>query len=165
MNPQSIRLAVAALALSGAGATAIVMHEGKVNRVYLDPVGIPTVCAGHTSTVTRADVGKVVSDETCERLLRLDVAHAERAVKRCVQVPVTQVQYDQLVDFTFNVGEGSFCGSTLVRKLNAGDCVGASKEFGRWVYASGQKLPGLVKRRAGNAAAFVTGCSTNGSTR
>ena len=152
------RVAVGVLAVSAAGTAGIVAHEGKVNRVYLDPVNIPTVCVGHTATVTRADVGRVFSDATCERLLRQDLKSAEAAVKGAVRVPVTQAQYDALVSFTFNVGGTAFQRSTLVRKLNAGDCWGAGREFDRWVNAQGQRLPGLVVRRADERAAFETGC-------
>jgi lysozyme len=154
----SRRVAVAVLAVSAAGTAGIVAHEGTVNRVYLDPINIPTVCVGHTKTVTRADLGKRFSDATCERLLREDLKDAEIAVKRAVRVPITQAQYDALVSFTFNVGGGALSQSTLVRKLNAGDCWAAAREFDRWVNAGGKPLPGLVTRRADERATFETGC-------
>lgn len=153
------RYVAAVLSLSAAGITGIALHEGSVNKVYLDPVGIPTACVGHTSTVTHADVGKYVPQSTCDYLLRKDAAVAERAVKRCVTVPVTQGQYDALVDLTFNIGGTNFCRSTLVRKHNAGDCVGATKEFIRWRFAKGKELPGLVSRRKHNAAAYGADCA------
>lgn len=153
-----LRLAVGALSLSAAGGAAILMNEGSVNRVYLDPVGVPTVCAGSTHGLTKADVGKPVSPEVCAARVRRDTAAAERAVKRCTTAPVTQEQYDALVDTAFNIGEGAYCSSTLVRKHNAGDCAGATREFGRWIYAKGKKLPGLVTRRERAAQAYASGC-------
>jgi lysozyme len=51
------------------------------------------------------------------------------------------------VSFAYNVGGGNYCGSTLVRKLNAGDTAGACNELTRWTRAKGIVLPGLVKRR------------------
>lgn len=154
----SHRVAVAAIAVSAAGSAGIIVHEGMINRVYLDPIGIPTVCAGHTKTVTRADLGKVFSPARCQELLRQDLHDAEQAVKRSVKVPITQAQYDALVSFTFNVGGGALHKSTLVRKLNAGDCWGAGAEFARWTMAGGKHLRGLEIRRADERAAFETGC-------
>jgi lysozyme len=153
-----LRYVVGALSLSTAGGAAILMNEGSVDHVYLDPVGIPTACAGSTEGLTRADVGTYMPPEVCAARIRKDTSTAERAVKRCTTAPVTQEQYDALVDTAFNIGAANFCGSTLIRKHNAGDCPGATKEFGRWVYAKGQRLPGLEKRRARAAAAYATGC-------
>lgn len=152
-----VRRWAAALTLSVAGSAAIVMHEGSIPSVYLDPVGIPTVCVGHTKTVTAADLGKDLS-HLCEQLLAEDSQDAQAAVRRAVTVPITQVQYDALVSFTFNVGEGNLRKSTLLRKLNAGACREAAAEFLKWVYARGKKLPGLVKRRAEESRLFETGC-------
>lgn len=153
-----VRWLAGALVLSAAGTTAIMHDEGKVNRVYLDPVGIPTVCVGHTSTVTRADVGKPYTDAQCAELLRSDTRVAQAAVGRLVKVPITQGQYDALVSFTFNVGESNLKNSTLLRKLNAGDCHGAASEFPRWNRARGQVLPGLTTRRANERARFEVDC-------
>ena len=53
-----------------------------------------------------------------------------------------------MLDWAFNVGAYAACNSTLVRKVNSGDRIGACNEYPRWVYAGNQILPGLVKRRA-----------------
>ncbi len=152
------RLAAAALSLSIAGAGALVAHEGMVKVAYKDPVGIVTVCAGHTAT---AKLGQVKTDAECAELLRKDVVHAEQAVKRLVKVPITQEQFDALASFVFNVGETSFAKSTLLKKINAQDCLGAGKEFDKWTYASGKQLPGLVKRRAAERKQWEKGCATS----
>jgi lysozyme len=154
------RVAAAVLALSASGAAGIVLHEGMVPVVYRDPVGIPTVCAGHTATVSQADVGKKYTPEMCAALLKQDAALAERAVKRCVTAPVTQRQYDALVSFTFNVGETAFCGSTLVKLHNQGRCQDAAAQFLRWTWAGGRQLPGLVTRRGYEAQEYRSACQT-----
>lgn len=151
------RVGVAALALSAAGAVAVVHHEGVRRTAYVDPVGVVTVCVGHTRT---AELGQTLTDAQCAELLRLDIREAEAAVKRLVRVPLTQNQFDSLVSFTFNVGAGNLAKSTLLRKLNAYDCRGAGAEFSRWIYAGGRVLPGLVVRRASERATFETGCAT-----
>lgn len=154
-----LRRIAATMAVSVAGLASITMEEGKVTRVYYDAVAIPTVCVGHTATVTRADIGKVFTDETCDQLLRSDTAHAVKGVGRCVLHPITQNQFDALVSFTFNVGTGALCSSTLVRKLNDGDCKGAAAEFSRWNKAKGRVLAGLTKRRAHERAKFEADCN------
>lgn len=158
MNITKVRALVGTLVLSVAGLAGITHDEGRVLKVYLDPVGIPTSCVGHTSTVTRADVGKVVTPAVCDDLLRRDTKVAVTAVQTSVKVPITQEQFDALVSFTFNVGAANLKSSTLLRRLNAGDCAGATAQFGRWNMARGKVLPGLVKRRAREAALFNQGC-------
>ncbi|RPA32103.1 lysozyme [Shewanella vesiculosa] len=151
------RLAAVALSLSALGAAGIVAHEGMRKVAYVDPVGIVTVCAGHTKS---AKLGQVKTAAECAELLKQDAADAGKSVKRLVKTPVTQRQYDALVSFVFNVGETSFAKSSLLRKINANDCWGAGKEFSRWTYAGGQQLPGLVKRRADERKEWESGCAT-----
>jgi lysozyme len=155
------RAMAAALTVSFGGAALIISHEGTESRVYLDPVGIPTVCTGHTATVSQKDVGKTFSSEVCANLLRQDLRVAEAAVKKCTTVPITQEQYDALVSFTFNVGGGAYCRSTLARRLNAGRCTAAGDQFLRWNKAGGKVLPGLTRRRAEERTLFMTGCKEN----
>lgn len=152
------KVAVAALTLSAAGTGALLRDEGSVNKVYLDVGGIPTVCVGHTATVKHTAVGTAFSDADCKALLKSDTAHAQAGVKAAVRVPVTQQQYDALVSFTFNVGNSALGTSTLVRKLNAGDCKGAAAEFPRWVLVQGKYSQGLANRRARERAAFEEHC-------
>ncbi|MBP8236036.1 MAG: lysozyme, partial [Rhizorhabdus sp.] len=52
------------------------------------------------------------------------------------------------MSFAYNVGVGALRGSTLLRKLNAGDFAGAAEQFLVWNKAGGKVLAGLVKRRA-----------------
>jgi lysozyme len=62
-------------------------------------------------------------------------------------------------DFTFNLGAGKLRASTLRRRLLAEDWEGAPHELRKWVFGGGKKLPGLVRRRAAEAAliALATG--------
>lgn len=149
------RLAVAALSISAAGLAFISQNEGREREAYRDPVGVWTVCDGHTKT---ARPGMVASDALCDKLLREDTAEAQAAVKRLVKVQVTQGQYDALVDFTFNKGAGNLASSTLLRKANAGDCWGAGAEFPKWVYAKGVRLRGLEVRAEKQRKMWEAGC-------
>jgi lysozyme len=137
------------------GIALIKSAEGLRLKAYPDPGtgGLPwTIGYGSTSGVTR---NMVITEAQAEQMLEEDLVRFERIVERAVRVPVNQGQFDALVSFTYNVGEGNFTKSTLLRKLNAGDAAGASEQFSRWVNAAGKVLPGLVKRRAAECAMFL----------
>lgn len=143
-----IRNKVIAAGFAGVIAIAapVVMYfEGKESHGYIDPVGIPTICYGHTGT---AKVGQVKTDAQCEALLQQDLQVALAGVNRLVKVDMPPERRAALVSFVYNVGAGQLASSTLLRKLNAGDAAGACAELSRWVYAGGKRLNGLVKRRA-----------------
>ena len=119
--------------------------EGFKADAYLCPAGVWTIGYGHTKGVKRGDT---CTPEEAETWLIQDIAEAEKAVNRLVTAPLTQNKFDALVDFVFNLGFDAFYGSTLRKKINVDPedptIVG---EFGRWIYANGQRLPGLVRRR------------------
>ena len=142
------------IAKIGATAVALVIpvvtyYEGKVNRTYVDPVGVLTSCYGHTGPELKP--GQTFTDEQCLAQLEADLAKHAIALD-CVRVPLTDGQKAAFLSFAFNVGNGAFCGSTLVRKANTGDMPGACAELSKWVYAGGKQLPGLVKRRSAERA-------------
>ncbi len=105
--------------------------------------GPPVPAAGMTITAGEADA-----------ILARDLSRFEAAVARLVTVPLSQGEFDALVSFAFNVGEGALGRSTLLKKLNAGDRAGAAAEFGRWNKAGGRVLAGLTRRRAEERAMF-----------
>jgi hypothetical protein len=73
-------------------------------------------------------------------------------VDRLVTVPLSQNQFDALVSFTFNVGEGALAKSTLLKKLNAGKYSEVPAELMKWTKGGGRELPGLVRRRRAECA-------------
>lgn len=151
MASTRVKVVASAASLVLSLAAGLVMHfEGYVPETYADPVGIPTICYGHTGPDVQ--MGQKLDRGSCERLLSGDLAVAYQAVQRCVHVPLKPYEAAAFTSFTYNVGASAFCGSTLVRKANAGDMAGACAELSRWVYADGEKLPGLVRRRAAERA-------------
>lgn len=144
------RSVVAALALSAAAFVGFLQHEGFRDTAYHATAeekarGINTYGFGTTEGVKPGD--KITVEAALVRALR-DSAKFEGAIKRCVTVPLHQHEYDAYVSLAYNIGEGAFCGSTLVRKLNAGDYAGACAEISRWDKQGGRVLRGLTKRRA-----------------
>ena len=135
---------IAALTLSAAGLVGITQYEGFRGTAYNDGAGTTTIGFGTTAGVKPGD--KV----TVERALVTALADANKhgeAIKKCIRVPMYQHEWDSMVSFSYNVGTNAFCNSTLVKRLNASDYVGACNELTRWVKAGGKVLPGLVKRR------------------
>lgn len=119
--------------------------EGLRLTAYLDFVGLWTIGYGHTGHDVHE--GMTITQEQADALLTQDVAWAAETVNRLVQVPLTQHEFDAVVDFVFNVGRKAFGNSTMLRKLNAGNYAGAADEFPKWCKAGGKVVAGLVSRR------------------
>lgn len=139
--------------INEAGLDLIKDFEGLRLDAYQDAVGIWTIGYGHTST---AYPGQRITTAQATALLRQDVANFEDAVTRAVRVPITENQFAALVSFTYNVGSGALNSSTLLRKLNAGDTLGAANEFLRWNRAGGRVLAGLTRRREAERSLFLS---------
>jgi lysozyme len=119
---------------------------------YLDSRGIWTIGWGHTGS--EVCKGLVWTQEQADAQLPKDEQIAIDAVNVLVKVPLTQGEFDALVDFVFNAGGGNFRGSTLLKKLNAGDYKGAAAEFDRWDHAGAQVVAGLLRRREAETQEF-----------
>ena len=175
-------------AISQAGLDLIAEHEGRKLQAYLCPSNRLTIGVGHVllpkadwhlfrhcdasrlarlirecqsrrKVIEEARTLLTINHEQCDELLQRDVAQTGLFLRSVLQVRVSQAQFDALVSFVFNVGQGAYATSTLRKKLEAGDTSGAAAEFGRWIKgrdAQGKKitLPGLVKRRAAERKLF-----------
>ena len=130
------------------GKSIIKYCEGLRLTSYVCPAGKPTIGWGHTYGVK---LGRTISEAEAEILLDHDYQQAEDDVLELVTVPLTENQLGALTSFVFNLGQGNFSKSTLLRKINASDFAGAAAEFDKWVYATVNgvktKLSGLVVRR------------------
>ncbi len=125
--------------------------EGLELKAYKDPVGIWTI--GYGSTGPHVTPGKIITEAQADDLLRDDLSRFEEWVAANCN-PATDNQFSALVSFAFNLGQSALKDSTLRRKHMAGDYAGAKAEFARWNKAGGKVLPGLVKRRAREAALY-----------
>jgi lysozyme len=140
------RSLIAVLVLSAAGLVGIVVDEGYTSRAVPDPVkgkAVPTIGFGTTDGVRMGDT--TTPPKALQRALR-DVQQFEGALRQCVHVPLHQHEYDVYVNLAYNIGRGKsgvvdgFCESkrggpsTLVRRLNAGDYIGACDAILDWRY-------------------------------
>lgn len=143
--------------ISDPGLDIIKSFEGLRLDAYYCPSGVITI--GYGSTGPHVYSGQKITQEEAEALLRQDVARFERAVNDLVTVPLTQNEFDALVSFTFNCGEGALGSSTLLRRLNRGDDKFQvfQEELPKWVNGPNGPLPGLVSRRRAeiNHACYV----------
>lgn len=138
--------------LAGALAIAsglVVKWEGTRYHAYQDPIGVWTICEGHTRGIKAGDTA---TPEQCAQYREQDMLEAATSVARCIYAPMTEGQFAALVDATYNLGPRVVCGSTLQRKANAGDMPGACAELARWINAGGRPMRGLVLRRSDERA-------------
>lgn len=136
------------------GVELIKTFEGLSLEAYPDPAsgGDPwTIGYGCTEGVSP---DMVIDQAKAEDMLRQELLKVETAVATLVRVDLSQGQFDALVCFTYNVGQGNLANSTLLRKLNHGDFEGAAHQFECWNKAAGDVLPGLVRRRLAERELF-----------
>ena len=150
MQTNRIRLALGAITLSAAGLVGILNFEGY-SPIAVPPVpgDVPTYGFGTTTHEDGSPLKtgeKITPSKAVERALQ-DVQKFEGALKRCVNVPLHQYEYDAFISLAYNIGSAAFCKSTLVKKLNAQDYSGACLEILKWDRFKGKKLHGLTIRR------------------
>jgi lysozyme len=132
--------------LSSSGLALLREFEGYCSTAYRDPAGLLTLGYGH-----RVRSGEFfpngVTPDRAEELLAADVTSAEEAIDRHVTVPLSQNQFDALVDFVYNLGEGRLAGSTLLRQLNRRNYGVAGQQILRWDRCGSAISAGLHRRR------------------
>jgi GH24 family phage-related lysozyme (muramidase) len=138
--------------MTPAGLQLLKTWEGCRLSAYPDPAsgGDPwTIGYGHTGPEVHA--GLVITQQQADAWLLSDAAVAARAIDRLVgDVAMSPRQRDALISFCFNVGAGAVEGSTLRRRLLAGEQVGKvlAEELPRWCHGPQGPMEGLRRRRA-----------------
>ena len=132
-------------------APVVMFFEGKRNEAYYDnlpSVALITACYGHTDP--KLKISDKFTDAECTAFLYEDLKEADEGVTACITRPLSVNEHAALISFTYNVGRGKLCGSTLAKKANSNEPFCA--ELRKWVYAGGKVRKGLVKRRAAEYA-------------
>lgn len=119
---------------------------------YRDSVGIPTIGYGHTKGVK---MGMSITQSQAESFLKDDLKPCEQALNR-IGVNFTQNQFDALVSWIFNLGEGRFKSSTMYKKIisKASD-TDITDQMIKWHNAGNKPLLGLKRRRVAEANMFI----------
>lgn len=135
------RTAIAALSLSATALVALITHEGWSDKAIIPVKGdVPTVGPGLTQ---RPDGSPVQMGDTVRPVegIQRSLAHIQRdetTLKRCVTAPLSQVEYDLLVDFAYQYGTAAACRSSIVRLANAGDYAGSCRAYERFRFVAGR---------------------------
>jgi lysozyme len=137
--------------------------EGTRYVPYVDPAvpGLLTVCRGITNRAAPGWVvaGKKYTEQECvDKEVELLEKVFSPPLAAMLKVDVTQRQWEMLLDFEWNEGINNLRTSTLMKKLNAGDCLGAAAEFDNWIKAGGVRLKGLANRRDAEQGEFIKYC-------
>ena len=140
--------------ISDKGLALLKEFEGLRLTAYQCSAYVWTIGYGHTRNVKEGDK---ITEQQAEQYLREDVHDAELAVQREVYFGLAPPHFDALVSLVFNIGINAFRQSTLLKKLNSSDIVGAANEFNRWNKAGGKVNKGLRKRRDKERLVFLNG--------
>lgn len=146
---------------TAAGALALAVSfigswEGLRTLAYPDKLAddLPTVCYGETRGVK---LGDKYTKAECDAMLQKSVVQFEAGLDKCLTVTLPVQTKIALVSWTYNVGSEAACKSTLVKKANAGNLVGACDELLRWNKANGRVVQGLTNRREAERALCLQG--------
>ncbi|RSK44711.1 lysozyme [Hymenobacter perfusus] len=146
------------LKTDAAGRAFLTKEEGEVLKTYLCAAGVLTIGVGHTGPDVVAPM--TITREQSQALLTKDLLRFEAAVNRLVTVPLTQNQFNALVSFTFNLGEGALAKSSLLRYINASangtrDQAALKNYFRIWRNVNGKPSAAIENRRLRECALFV----------
>ncbi len=110
----------------------------------IDPPGVNTVCYGHIEDV---QIGDTYTKVQCEEMLAKDLPRYEAMVKRCIHVDMPPHRHAAIVSFTYNVGGGALCKSSVASNLNRGNVREGCDALLRYNKANGKYIRGLDRRR------------------
>jgi len=110
-----------------------VQFEGTKHTTYIDPPGIPTICYGHTQGVK---IGQNATEKQCLAYLGEDTKKVSEAIDRLVMIEISDTTKASFISFSYNMGIGAFSRSTMLKKLNNNDIIGACQELPKWICSS-----------------------------
>lgn len=154
------RSAIAGIVLSASALVGIALHEGYSDTAII-PVENDRPTVGFGSTF-REDGSAVRPGDTITppKALARTLAHIQKdesQLKRCVTAPLSQAEYDTMVDFAYQYGVKALCASTVVREANAGNYEASCRGYLLYKRAGGydcstpgnRRCPGVWARSVG----------------
>ena len=138
--------------LSAKGTFFIKLKEGFRSVAYNKLDGIWTIGYGHTLGVTQ---GMTCTRAEADTWFLQDVAKCEVSVNK-QNLTLSQNQFDALVSYAYNIGVGAFERSNLLAMIKSGKPEAEIRKWWttHWITVSMEVIPGLVTRRAEEAAIF-----------
>ena len=143
---------------SANGRAFIEAFEGLSLKAYWDATGdVWTIGYGHTSVAgpPRVYRGMVITKDEADQILAADLASVEIEVSHFIKPTLTQYQFDPLVSFQFNTGWLGKSTCSLTKAINAGNLKLADEDFMLYDESGGRVMPGLIRRRHGEAVMFA----------
>lgn len=141
--------------ISAEGLAHLKRWEGVKLTAYRDIAGVLTI--GYGSTGPHVREGMTITETQAESLLLADLERFEAAVERLVKVPLSDERFAALVSLAFNIGEGAFAKSTLLKVLNAGRYDDVPAQIMRWNRVGKKVVDGLTNRRAAECGLWAKG--------
>lgn len=136
-----VRIGIASLALSASAFVGLILHESYTDKAVIPVKGdVPTVGFGSTvkedgNRVTMSDT--ITPTKAAARAL-WHIQKSESRLKKCLTAPLTQVEYDTLVDFSYQYGVSATCDSGMVLHANRGEYVKACTVYREYVKVAGR---------------------------
>lgn len=135
------RIAIGALAFSASAFVGLALHEGYTDKAVIPVAGDrPTIGIGSTfrDDGTPVQMGdKITPPQAISRSVA-HIAKDETKLKRCVTAPLSQQEYDLIVDFAYQYGTNAACTSGMVRHMNAGRYSEACNVYGEYKKVDGR---------------------------
>lgn len=151
-----LRIAIGALSLSAAAFVALIGHEGYTDKAVIPiPGDRPTVGFGSTFKEDGSPVkmGDTTTPQKAASRTLAHIAKDESVLKQCVKSPLSQVEYDTLVEFSYWFGSKRTCNSDIVHHINSGNYADACAAYLLYRKAAGKdcsiasnKCSGVWKR-------------------
>ena len=166
VNLLSIKMtSVKSLNISQRGIDNIRAFEGFRSKAYLDSVGIATIGYGTIKhDGVRVKLGDTCTKEQAEYWLMEFINHeVEPYIDSLVTVNISQLMFDALCSFIYNLGSTAFSNSSLLTLINRKEFMLAAEQFPRWnkgrVKGVIISIDGLTKRRKAEREIFISGIS------
>jgi lysozyme len=146
------RAAAAATAAAAAIATPFIIswegYDPVAKHFAIDPPGIITVCSGITNyDLPGLKAGMKFTKDECAALLRNAIPKYTAPIDKCLKVPVSDYTRAALYSAAYNLGPGTVCRGSIVKRINSGDLVGGCNALLLYNRANGRFIQGLLNRR------------------
>ena len=151
------------------------LHDGNLKVIGLQPklcpAGVWTEGYGRAmfgkdgkfltkNNTTQAQAEKLATIKTklqAEVALIEDTEEFSNKIKPSIKVKINDKIFSSFVSMAYNIGENAFKSSTLLKKLNSKDFIGASNQFKVWNKSGGKVMLGLTRRRESEKNLFLQG--------
>lgn len=141
------RIPVALLALSAAAFVGLTADESFVETAVI-PTKNDRCTNGFGGTFnedgTPVKCGDKIKPVPALKRSLAHIAKDEAGLKRCVTAPMSQPEYDVLVDFSYQYGAPAACRSSMVLYTNAGRYVDACNAYTKYKFSGGYDCSTLV---------------------